>query len=65
MARSVIKGSGAKEEHIGQRMSVAEYRKIRKVKQNKYRNKKVEIDGHVFDSIAESKYLPTTKVAGS
>ncbi len=46
---------------MGQRMSMAEYRKVRKVKQNKYRNKKVEVDGHIFDSIAESKYYQQLK----
>ncbi|GIN97845.1 hypothetical protein J6TS1_37150 [Siminovitchia terrae] len=45
---------------MSQRMTVQEYRKIRRPR-SKYRNKKVEIDGHVFDSIAESKYYEQLK----
>jgi len=41
-------------------MTVQEYRKIRRPR-SKYRNKKVEIDRHVFDSIAESKYYEQLK----
>lgn len=44
------------------RMSLAEYRKIRKPKRkSKYGNRKVEVDGHVFDSNAESKYYQQLK----
>jgi len=47
---------------MGQRMSLAEYRKIRKPKRrSKYGNKKVELDGIVFDSVAESKYYQQLK----
>src|SRR5690606_26292284 len=45
---------------MSNRMSIAEYKKLRKRK-SKYKNKKVEIDGHVFDSIAESKYYKQLK----
>lgn len=36
-------------------MTAKQYRKMRKRK-NKYNNRKVEIDGLVFDSLAESRY---------
>lgn len=41
-------------------MSISEYRK--KTKRSKYGNKKVEIDGHVFDSLAESKFYQQVKL---
>ena len=45
------------------RMSLQEYRKIRKPKRkSKYGNKKVELEGHEFDSIAESKYYQQLKL---
>lgn len=45
------------------RMSIAEYRKIRKPKRkSKYGNKKVEVDGIVFDSMAESIYYTQLKL---
>lgn len=47
---------------MGQRMSLAEYRKIKKPKRkSKYGNRKVELDGIVFDSVAESKYYQQLK----
>lgn len=47
---------------MGQRMTMEQYRKISKSKpKSKYGNKKVEIDGHVFHSIAESKYYLQVK----
>ncbi|GIN93348.1 hypothetical protein J22TS1_43990 [Siminovitchia terrae] len=45
---------------MGQRMSIAEYRKVKR-KPSKYRNKKVKVDGYEFDSIAESKYYQQLK----
>lgn len=42
-----------------QRMSYKEYRKPKQ--RSKYGNKKVEQDGHVFDSIAEMKYYEQLK----
>lgn len=45
---------------MGQRMSIADYRKIKR-KPSKYRNKKVTVDGYEFDSIAESKYYQQLK----
>lgn len=46
---------------MGQRISVAEYKKIKRKRHPKYGNKKVEVDGHIFDSIAESKYYEQLK----
>lgn len=44
------------------RMSIAEYKRIKKPKRkSKYGNRKVEVDGHVFDSVAESKYYQQLK----
>src|SRR5690606_36572054 len=44
-------------------MSLQEYKRIRKPKRkSKYGNKKVELDGHAFDSIAESKYYQQLKL---
>ncbi|WP_249308231.1 DUF1064 domain-containing protein [Lederbergia citrea] len=42
-------------------MAVQEYRKINRNSRSKYGNTKVELDGHVFDSIAESKYYQQLK----
>ncbi|HBZ09147.1 MAG TPA: hypothetical protein DEO65_04555 [Bacillus bacterium] len=42
-------------------MSVAEYRKIKRKPRSKYKNRKREIDGIVFDSVAESKYYEQLK----
>lgn len=39
-----------------QRMTVAEYKRVSKSKRSKYGNRKVELDGLTFDSVAESKY---------
>lgn len=47
---------------MGQRMTVEEYGKALKPKRkSKYGNTKVERDGNVFDSIAESKYYEQLK----
>lgn len=44
------------------RMPIAEYRRIKRPKRKtKYGNRKVEVDGHVFDSVAESKYYQQLK----
>lgn len=43
-----------------QRMTVQKYRKIKQPR-SKYGNKKVEVDGHVFDSKAEAKYYEHLK----
>lgn len=45
-------------------MSLAEYRKTisRKSKRSKYGNRKVEIDGHVFDSKMEARYYQHLKL---
>ena len=38
------------------RMTAREYRQLRKRRHSKYGNKKVELDGYVFDSKAEARY---------
>lgn len=43
------------------RMSLAEYKRIKKPRRPKYGNRKVELDGIVFDSVAESKYYQQLK----
>lgn len=45
---------------MGQRMTVAEYRK-QKRKRPKYGNKKVKLDGHTFDSRMEARYYEQLK----
>lgn len=45
-----------------QRMSVQEYRKRQGKSKSKYGNKKVELDGHVFDSRAEARYYQHLKL---
>lgn len=46
-----------------QRMTVEQYRKrVAKPKRSKYGNRKVELDGHVFDSRAEAKYYQHLKL---
>ncbi len=44
-----------------QRMTVAEYKRVSKSKKPKYGNRKVELDGLTFDSVAESKYYQQLK----
>ncbi len=44
-----------------QRMTIDQYRKVSKSRRSKYGNKKVELDGYVFDSVAESKYYQQLK----
>src|SRR5690625_4330312 len=39
------------------RMTAKQYRQRRKRTRSKYGNKKVELDGHVFDSKAEARYF--------
>jgi len=39
-----------------QRMTARQYRNASKRRRNKYRNRRVEIDGHMFDSKAEARY---------
>lgn len=46
---------------MGQRMTVAEYKRVSRSRKSKYGNRKVELDGHVFDSVAESKYYQQLK----
>lgn len=44
------------------RMTAKQYRRRGKRTRSKYGNKKVEIDGHVFDSRAEAKYYNQLKL---
>lgn len=44
------------------RMTAQEYRKRGKRKLSKYRNKKVELDGIIFDSKAEAKFYSQLKL---
>lgn len=44
------------------RMTAKQYRKTGKRSRSKYGNKKVEIDNHVFDSIAEARYYTQLKL---
>lgn len=41
---------------MGKRMTAKQYRQRGKGRRSKYGNKKVERDGHLFDSIAEYRY---------
>ncbi|GEN30255.1 hypothetical protein HNQ35_000041 [Cerasibacillus quisquiliarum] len=44
-----------------QRMTARQYRKMSK-RRSKYRNKKVQLDGHTFDSKAEARYYQELKL---
>ena len=44
------------------RMTAKQYRERGKRSRSKYNNKKVEIDGHVFDSRAEGHYYAQLKL---
>src|SRR5690625_2567779 len=44
------------------RMTAKQYRKLGRRRRSKYGNKKVEIDGHVFDSKAEARYYQQLKL---
>lgn len=43
------------------RMTAKQYRQRGKLSRSKYGNRKVALDGHTFDSIAESKYYSELK----
>lgn len=44
------------------RMTAKQYRQKGKCSRSKYRNKKVEVDGHVFDSKAEARFYNQLKL---
>jgi len=44
-----------------ERMTLEEFKKIRKKRRSKYGNKKIEVDGYKFDSKAEAKYYQQLK----
>lgn len=44
------------------RMTAKQYRKMGKRRLNKYRNHKVQVDGHTFDSKAEARYYNQLKL---
>lgn len=45
-----------------QRMTAEQYRGMNRRRRNKYRNHRVEIDGHTFDSKAEARYYKQLKL---
>lgn len=45
-----------------QRMTAKQFRQKGRRRRSKYGNKKVEIDGHVFDSLAEARYYNQLKL---
>ncbi len=44
------------------RMTAKQYRKMGRRTRSKYNNKKIERDGHVFDSVAEYRYYSQLKL---
>lgn len=45
-----------------QRMTARQYRKLNRRRGSKYRNRRVNLDGHTFDSKAEARYYSQLKL---
>src|SRR5690625_1523531 len=45
-----------------QRMTARQYRKLNRRRGSKYRNRRVKLDGHTFDSKAEARYYSQLKL---
>lgn len=61
MVQFVLKRCRRRMKRMAQRMTVAEYKRVSKSRKSKYGNRKVELDGQTFDSLAESRYYKQLK----